>query len=291
MDFLTDWWFIAMLSSFFGALYTTMNGRYKVAGNTLVFGRSAMIMLLMFPFMFLIGWPESPLFWALSLGAGFFAAYGDIVRFNVVAQYGGSAVSRINPMKIWIVFAIWVMVSPSSFLPLWDDPMRLLGILAMLALGSISLTSLNRCPVSNQVLFAFLPAVLFQSCSDVLFKGGMEHHVTGGLTAALQFIFIASIVMTVVGLFDLTRKRKPLKQDKKTLYVSALGAALFFAITFLTAFAFRDAPNPSYVVALYSLNVVWIYLYHRFMGIPDNSNVRAGIFFVLSTVGLVLLTK
>ena len=286
-----DWWLIAFLNSFVSAIYITMNGRFRVPGNSLVYGRSGIVVLAMFPFMFMLDWPAHPLFYVFAVGAAAAAAFGDMTMYDRIAQYGGAVISRIVPLKVWIVFTFWVLVSPSTFFALWDDPMRLFGILAMLALGSISLMSLNRCPVSNTVFMAVIIPVFMWSCSDVMFKGAMLHHETGGLISSFQFVFIVAVIMTLIGGCSVYGKTNTLKQDKKMLKVSLIGAAIFFTLVSGLGLSFSAAPNPSYVVAMMSLNVVWIYLYHRFRGIPDNSNVRAGIFFVLSTVGLVLLTK
>jgi len=125
----------------------------------------------------------------------------------------------------------------------------------------------------------------------VMFKKAMAYHEIGGLLSSFQFVFIVSIVMTLVGSYSVYEQTKTLKQDKEMLKVSFIGAVIFFTLVSGLGLSFSAAPNPSYVVAMMSLNVVWIYLYHRYKGIPDKSNVRAGIFFVLSTVGLVLLTK
>jgi len=286
-----DWWLIAFLNSFVLAGYIAMNAHFKMAGNALVFGRSAIIVIAMLPFMLLIEWPSHLLFYIFTIASGVASAVADIIVFNCIARYGSGAVSRLLPLKIWIVFVLWMIVSPSTFLELWSEPWRFFTVVSVLILAGVFLMSLNRCPISHKVLLIVLIPTIMWSFSDVMFKGAMIYHDVGGLTASFQFVFVLSVVMTLIAAVNLYQKGESFMQDRNYFYVISLAAVVCFTLVALKALAFIETPNPGYVLAISSLNVVWIYIYHRLKNIPDNSNVMAGLFFVLSTVGLVLLTK
>jgi hypothetical protein len=183
-----------------------------------------------------------------------------------------------------------MIVSPSTFLDLWADPWRFFGVVGMLGLGGYSLMHLNKCPISSKALLAVLSPILLWSFSDVMFKESMLSNDSSALISSFQFVFIMASIMTFTGAFSIYKNGGSLKQDKRMIMVSLFGAVLFFILVSAAALAINGSPNPSYVSAIVSFNVIWIYIYHKYKSIPDDSNIIAGMFFVLSSIGLILLT-
>ena len=286
------WWIAALLGSVFSALYYTINQFYKVPAITLMFWRGLIPTLILTPAVLYMEWPESPYFYLFSVSAGILALFLDTGRLHGSAKYGGGITTRMRPLSLFMVFAIWLVIDADNRNELLSEPLKFTAITTILCIASGSLLLLKKSPVSKEALLYFLPIAMLAAAVSVLNKGAMDSSTL--LAGILCYSFIQSLIITL-GAFSTHIVHHTLSVSHifdKNVMMTGLAIGLSFLVFNLsknTAMTF--ATNPAYVVAIIQTAPFWVSLYYKTVQHKENEPILPGFIFVISAIVLVLLTS
>ena len=280
-----SWWQYAILWSVVAAIYYGMNGFYRLCGTNLVFWRSLGAVTILAPFMLWIQWPYDPEFYAYVIASSVLLAVADIILFDCIATYGGAVVTRVMSLRVWILFLSWSILVPSSVLYLLDPPIRLVGVIMTLGIGVLAVMKMR----GVHVIRTMIPAIILFVAGDVLLKFALESQPH--LSAIFVLTFIAASIMAVSAAVYMAINGTDFVINRTMLKVAGCyGAILFLGVSLLKACSFVQALNPAYPQVIAMTATLWIYCFHKYKNMPDDTNILAGFLLVISAVILILLT-
>jgi hypothetical protein len=290
------WWFFAVLFSLGFAAFMLLNQQLRLRADQLTIWRGVFISIAMAPVMLTIHMPEVPLFYLAVLGAGVAAGLTDMRVLAVTSQIGSGPVSRLMPMGVWISFTIWTLLDSSFRAGLIEQPLRALGVLGCLALCVAAAAMLRKDTVSRAALPLVIPILIGGALIDTFNKLAMSQAIPGHvLDAALTYIWVQNLTIAAMmgGRIVIDRRWNWRDRlfDRRLLIGGALFSAIMVMLTVVRNFAMAGTPNPGYAGAIGLSATLWVILFNRWRQVPDNSNIKAGLAFVLSAAILVLLTR
>jgi hypothetical protein len=284
------WQLLAFIFSFFGAALIHANHVFKVDGFVLVFLRMFFVVGFGLPLFLFLPLPADPMFYFWAALAGVFVTLSDVLLLNAANHHGGRLTSLYIPLKIFMVFVLWSVVDPASFLLLWETPWVLAGVLGCFSLTALALAKLRANDASWQALLAILPVALFLTFADVFAK----HAIAPGsvVAGAVMFLIVNGIVSATLSALWLKFKRQQslgaLFTKANLLAAAVVGVLLLVGVSILLS-SFSLSPNPAYVGAISVLSVVWLSIFYKLVQ-GDDASLKASMVLVLSAVGLILLT-
>ncbi|MCB9988961.1 MAG: hypothetical protein H6868_06460 [Rhodospirillales bacterium] len=286
------WWVAAFAASIFAALYSTGNQYFKLPGKTLVFFRGFAPVLAFTPALFFIEWPRQPLFYVLPVLSSFLSLYADTRYLQGSNQYGGGVLTRLRPVTLWALFALWFIFDSGERASLMADLPRFLSIIAVLFIAVFAAMRLAKCPVSTEAFLFFGPALFAAVFVNFLVKVGMD--MSPVFSGIILFPWIEGLMIAL-----LTLAHHGWHQDLSIRHIferKMLKAGIFLGIAMIGLiicknFAFTYASNPAYVVAITYIAPFWVALYYKLTGHTEKADVRMGLIFVLSAIALVLLNN
>lgn len=291
------WWLYAILFSIGFAGFMLLNQQLKLRADLLTIWRAVFIGLGMAPLMLLIELPRIPLFYLAVVGAGISAGLADMRLLRVTSMIGGGPVSRLMPVSVWISFTIWTGLDSGFRHSLFEQPLRSLGVLTALMLCVLAASMLRRDEISRTAMPLMIPMLIGGAMIDTFNKLAMSQIAPDQLfDAAMAYIWVQNLTIGAMMagrfVFDRNWHWRP---DELTARPMIIGGLLFSAvmigITIIRNFAMATTPNPGYVGAIGLSATIWVILFNRWQRIPDNSNIMAGLIFVLGAALLVLVSR
>jgi hypothetical protein len=286
------WEACALIGSLAAAVTVQINRHYQIEGAALVLLRSIFLVAIVAPFALSHDWPQYNEFYLLAIVVGLMSVFADVVLFNAAAIYGGRLTSLYMAIKILGGFALWSFIDP-TFLPnLMAHPGVFAGIVGCLTLSATAMFVMRRNDISWGALLAVLPAGLMLTLADSASKVAMQG--ADLVAGALAYTFLLGLVSLTASLlwFLLFRRDK-----LRTLFTRrSLGAGLTTGGAFAVMLASMTAsvaqsPNPAYANVLALMSIVWLMVYLRLRKEPDDANPVAGLMFVASAAGIMLLVS
>ena len=285
-----SWQVIALIVSFAVAASIHLNQHFKIGGWLLVYLRSVFLGIIFIPFAFIFEWPTEPVFYAVAAIVGVLGLLADSIIFDAAAKHGSRLTCLFLPQKIWLAFGLWMIVDPAYFDSLVSNPAIFAAVVFCLLCSSVATIVLRGNDASWPAFIALIPAGLLLTTNDTLVKFSLLD---------MKFPDDAFLLTATIGFFQvlwsfvIIKVRQP--EDMTVIFqrkyllpgvlIAAISAIIFTGFTLTLAIA----PNPSYVSAVVLLSVVWLMLFHKIRGLPDDGNPLAALLFAIGALGLLFL--
>ncbi|MEM6904218.1 MAG: hypothetical protein AAF556_13355, partial [Pseudomonadota bacterium] len=289
------WWLYATGFAIGFAGFMLLNQQMKLRADLLIVWRGFVLSIALAPIMLLVDIPDQPTFFLAVIAVGFVACFTDMRVLKVSAEIGGGPLSRLLPIGVWISFSIWSVIDANFRDGLVADPLRSLGIMGCLALCVAAAAMLKNDAVSRSAIPQAMPIILGGALIDTLNKYAMSHAAPDQvLSAGLAYIWIQNLVIASLMVSRMAIDRNWQWRDdlfqRRMVLTGLTFAFLVGFVTLVRNFAMATTPNPGYVAAIGLGATVVIIVFNRWRGVPDKSNIKAGLAFVVSAAILVLLT-
>lgn len=301
-----DWFLYGLISSLALAIRSDVNRRLKLDGFRLNFWRSAFAAVFFLPFVFLADFPnvnDAPLYYILSLVTAVVSIVAVTIKFNLASQHNGRVANLEGPLKAFTAFFIWLIVDPDSLQELMNKPLTAIGVIAMMSLATYAVSGMRKNDASWQAFLLIAPVGVLVGVLDGVVKlalpSGTDFYAVGA------YLFIVFSVASAVS-FPIIWSRRNLKRkiwllgefgDGKPIVMPGIIMAGFWTglLTFIGVAcvyqAFVAAPNPGYPLAIVMTTPIWLLIFHKVRGIPDDASPLMGTLMVVSGIGLVLITS
>jgi len=287
------WFLFAISAALLNATYRLSNQYLKLSGHTLTVLIKCGQILIFFPFLFFIEWPENYIFYLIAFLTAPLVLIQDRSFLNFSVTYGAGAITRIEPLSVPIVFITWLIIQPTEFLSLLDKPLIFFGILICL-FASIGFSfRMRRCDVSFSALKAMIPLIIIAASINIVAKIGIDN--APSINGIIAWVFIQSLCLIALSPFMKRKKDKNEEQqtlNKQKLILSAIGLSILLNIfIILRLYGFILTSNPAYVTAVMLTAPFWIMLFYRFVGHKEEADIKSGIGIVISAITLSLLVS
>lgn len=286
------WLILALMFSMASAVFSGINRSYKLEGFRLNFYRMAWSFLLLSPLILLLEWPKPSFFYAAAMLHGMAMVIGSAVVLNMASRHNGRIATMFIPVQIFVAFMLWLAVSPDMWAQYLLQPANLIYIALPFALMTYCLFNMRKVDASFALFLQIAPIGVMYAFADLFAKLTMGD--TGIMTTFiyLYVVFGTGLLCATPFLFIPTLRIKP---EEPLLMPNMLRAGFLLALAGMAGFGFflfalRLSPNPAYVTAIGTMTPVWIMLYHKYHGIPDEGDTRTALLMVVSAIMLVLLT-
>jgi hypothetical protein len=287
------WWPWAVLKSMGSAGFVLVNQQAGLTGSTLMFWRGFGVALALLPLMLAVTLPVSPVFWAAVVANGVLVGISDTMVFNSARRFGAGPTSRLTPMGIWIGFALWLAIAPDYRAALLAEPLRFAGVLLAVVLAVAAMAFFRKDPVSRGALRFLVPVILLAGIIDVINKTAMDNtgaSVVGGIVAYGFTVSLIAGSVSMLGRYWQTRRLNA--AEFFTPHAAKYGLLMMGVIILTMAtknMAMHLTPNPTYVGVIALSAPLWVLAFNKLRGIPDRSNIWAGVLFVAASALLIWL--
>lgn len=277
-----NWIYANLIAVFISTFIVLLNQYFKIPGSVLVFWARVCTVALMTPFMFIIDWPENPIYYVAVFATAFFGAFADTRLFNVSSKYGGGVVSRTTPLAIFTTFVVWLFFEPELIGKYISEPFRTAGIVLAMAGCVFFSMRIKKCEVSREALFAMLPVVLCYTVTGVLNKFSMSKGSHDGVVFCYMYLQSVGVIPIMAAYLYSTNKNKFGKFNINFLFNKyAVKVGLFFAILWIGSMTFKNTamitiPNPAYGTVLGQLSPVLISVIYYFLKHKEEGDVKSG---------------
>lgn len=284
------WVIAALANSLLSANNAEINRRYQQEGFRLNMWRTLFAALWWAPLAVLQDWPNDPAFYGAAVFGGISIIVGNVITNNLAAQHNGRVAIIHMPLKAIMVFIVWAILDDHARQHILDNPLVTLAVFLCLGTMVLSMDFMRRNDASWHALIQVLPIVVLYSIGDVLTRITMPADVLSDRIVVYLFI-VTAVSAGVSGLLLPWRPRPNLPLYTPKLMRAAGEAAISSTINHIVfLIALSHAPNPAYVSMVGLLAPVWLLVYHRLKGVPDNANPWAGTVLVLAAIIMVWVT-
>jgi hypothetical protein len=293
---MAPWWLFALLASVADSACYILNERFKLNGYQVIFYQSSFAVLVLLPALPFIGLPTNPLVYLMALACGVGVAIGGSMLMTSSARYGAGVTTRLLPMAILVNYVMWFGVHPTQLMDELSQPARFAGVTLALIGCALALAMMRKNPINRAAMVYLLPAVVLMSAVWVMNKMAQDRAdslIQGVVVFTILFRGVAALFSAGVLVGQNRALHRP-KVDFLSPVALKLGAILgvFYTIDILLWNAAMGlAANSAFVVAVGMSLPLWVFLWNRWNGIPDSSDLKAGFLFVASTIALILVAK
>ena len=284
-----DWITYSILLSVAIAAFAEANRYFQMDGFRLNFWRTVLMAAMLTPAAVLVEWPAPSMFYVAAVFTGLTRTISPAIRLSLSAKKMGRVTTLYMPVDAMSGFLIWLMLDEGLRESLLAKPVTLVLMGFSFALITGALGSLRQNDAGWKAFLIVAPLGVLHALSGSLAKYGMLEY-RDMFEIVLLYVFFSHTVAAVLGACFLVARPQarpwcPTGMIRAALVVSFIGLAAQLSF-FL---ALNAAPSPGYVVAVTMLAPVWIMLYYRSRGWPDEANPYAGLTMVAGAMMLVLL--
>lgn len=287
-----DWIIYSLLFSFCYAIFSGLNRYYQVSGVRLAMWRLIITLVLISPALIFVEWPhDNPWFYAIAIFNGFVLAISTIVRFNLAAQHNGRIASMFMPLQLFTVFIAWTLIDKTLLQKYMANPTQFVGIILCFIIVTACVLTLRKNDLGWRMFLISIPIGLGHAVMDILSKIALKGQSL--FDAATVLIALSCIVGIVLTVFVIALR--PAK-DRDMLPPKMLEASFFIGIVGLGGYytalmAISAAPNPAYFNAISMLSPVWLYVWHKMVGIEDKASPFASMGMLAAAIGLIIIAN
>ncbi len=290
------WIINGLIYGFFTALYTMVNQHHRFSGYVLGVWRGFGIAIIFLPFLFLVPLQTDWRNWALLITQGILIGIYDSHLFFASARYGAGTTTRLMVLSVLVTTVMWWILTPQSFLKLFDEASVFITLLLALSGFCICYWYMMKNPVTKKAFWYMLPAVLALAGMSVATKeiAAMGQNVWENI---LYYLVVATLVS---GIYNMILLLKSMRFDFRLaagkvfapavvhtgIYLVSFSAALIAAKTM----AMRLAPNPGYVITLLLTAPFFVFMLSKRSQKNSGLSAKAGfamVFFLLMIMVLV----
>lgn len=288
---------IAFLGSFADAGYRTINQHYKIDPSVLSIYRGLGLALVMMPFLLFVPHPTNPIFYLLVIANGMFASVSSRKNMEIVNEYGANIASKFLTIPPVLVALLWWIIRPATFATFVnDDPFKAGGALFCLVGMLFTIFALGRNKYTKEALTKSVPIFFCYVAQTFLCFFAMKE--ASALQGMFYYVCLQGFVIGVLNYIVHTHHLKGHVKDQllKSLFSKKiLKAGLMFIFAMILArcastLAFKLSPNPSYVVLIGNLQIIWIYFLSKFLKVENTVPPAKGVILVIYAITFIILT-
>lgn len=284
------WVIAALANSLLSANNAEINRRHQQEGFRLNMWRTALAALWWLPLALLQTWPRDPAFYGAAVFSGVAIIVANVITNDLAARHNGRVAIIHMPLKAILVFIVWAVLNDQAREHILQNPLIILSVFLCLGTMVLSMDSMRRNDASWEALIRVMPIVVLYSIGDVMTRIILPAEALGERISV--YLFVVTAVSAGVSMLLIPWRPKPHLPLYSPKLMRAAGEAAVSStlnhIVFLIALS--HAPNPAYVSMIALLAPVWLLVYHRLKGVPDNANPWAGTVLVLAAVIMVWAT-
>lgn len=281
------WLLAALGSSVATCANAELNRRYQHEGFRLNFWRTLLAALLWLPLALPQTWPTDVAFYAAAVFGGVAMIIGNVIQNHLSARHNGRVAILWLPLKALFVFVLWAAINQPARQHIIANPLTAVAILSCFAIMVMALNSMRANDASWRAIKMVLPVAVVYALSDIFARSVVSPEQ---LPTLIQVYFcVATAVSAGVSLLLFPfRPQRHLPWFSQSLVKAGALAAVQSTVNQTCFFvALIYAPNPAYVSMVILLAPLWLLIYHRVAGIPDNTSPIAGLIMALAA-GLLL---
>jgi hypothetical protein len=298
-----SWIIFAIGFSVFQGLSYLVAEYYPGRMLNLLFWIRLLTFLILLPVVFILPWPEDPVFYVAVTACSVLFACADLILYGLTQKNGAGVVARVEPLSSWVLFFLWAAVAPSLLWNYLQNPLQLAGLIFSLTACVYFTLRLRHCTITWSVIKEILPAILLGVFATVLSKTAMIHSElhSGVWFYSMIQAFIMSLFYSVLftfrslpmlGALDIPKGDLPDKiLSGRVLLYGLIGMVGLITAQVTKYYAITLAENPAYVTVFVLLTPIWIMWAYRVVGKREEVDVVSGLGIVTSTLFLVIFTQ
>ena len=287
-----SWVIFSFIASILNATVIQLNHHFKIDGLVLAVYKNLVAFILIAvcaaPF---ITWDFSLDFYLTMILAGFIGVFVDILIFNAAATYGSRLASLYMTVRILSGFVVWLILSETAMQSLLGQPFVMTGVVFCLLLSCAAVFMMRAHDASWKAFLAVAPAGVMLMIIDTIVKVQIDGAPMPDAAVAACTVSFGSLTL-FASLALYWRDKQVLAYAlqphirKGCFYLGAVFCSLILCINL----AQTTTPNPAYLNAIILTSILWLMIYHKWKKIPDDANPWVGVLFLISALGIVLLT-
>lgn len=292
-------WAVFALASAFLRSGSALIGEFsRVSSLHLMFWMRVVGFLLLLPVVFLVEWPGNPYYYLCVIATGFIFAFYDVLVFSLTARHGAGVVTRLEPLMVWGVFFLWVLVTPSLLLDYIQNPVRGGGVLlSILACVYFSLR-LKKCTISMDALKILWPYILMASVGLVLSKTAMN--LSPFHSGILFYGFIQCAIALPIYVLLVSRNKFNLVggedfenrvTGRRTVFFGVMTGLIWTIANIVKYYGITLAENPAYITVFGLTSPLWVLLVYKGIGRKEKAEIWPGLGIVASAAALIICTR
>lgn len=282
----------ALGNSLLSAANAEVNRKFQQEPFRLNMVRTGLAALMWLPLVLIQTWPTGQEFYVAAMFSGLVITYGNIVLNGLSAKLNGRVAVLHIPMKAMVIFAVWPLVDHDAWVHITQEqPWQMATGLMFFAIMVASINAMRKNDASWAAMKSLGPVIVFYTAADIVARLQLQNSPDFS-SKLIVYIFISMLVSTVFSAMMLPWRPHPERPILNHKLMQAAGWAaiitMFNHVCFFMGLAL--APNPAYVSMIALLAPMWLLVYHRVMGIPDNASPWAGAILVLASIGFLMVT-
>jgi uncharacterized membrane protein len=284
------WAALALTAALMVTAVPLVQEKFKADGFALALWNKIFVAVLVLPFLFSVGIPTNPKFYAFVCITGLIYSVSDVIYFRAVPVIGSGMMTRLLPSSVMITFVLWFAVDPPLMMSYLATPWKSGGIAAVMIAFVFFATRVKKCTVSWQGVQLIWPVITAACIGPVFSKIALTH--AEAVQAPYAYMFCQS-VLTVIFLGGYYAIKKPVTRavmlSANTLQPAMILGVISAITVFLKTKALQLVDNPGLVSMIFFTDALWVLLVYKLIGRKESGNVLAGLGIVACAVVLILI--
>lgn len=260
------WVIFGIITSIFAAAYYLLNQKSHLKTEVFIVYRGFLVALITTPlalfYFHIFPWQ----FYAITLFQGIAISYLDYKYFNLYHEFGAENVNAIDPLRIFIVFILWLILKPAMINTYLEMPLRFFIIIASIIMMIFSVIQYSHQKIGKNCLKAMIPILVIAAIVDISNKFVMEYHEGYLLSLTIHRIFLTG---WIIGCINLLLNHKKNLSYSELININNIKKSWFIILIVLNMiflnFSMYYTPNPAYISAICLLSVIWIVMINKIM--------------------------
>lgn len=286
-----NWALYALLHSLSRAFFVETNRVYKIDSWHLTFLQAVFgffVLLPLFPFMH---WPMDGRFYFAALIVSLITAVGYMIQLGLAAQKTGRVSGMYMPLEAVAATIIWVLVMPDAFSLHTHNLLMSAGVVVAMVLTALGMMKIRGSDISWNTFLVVAPVGVTYALAGIATKIVMPDVMI--IPTVLTYSFVSFSVMALVLGLTMLLKKKVTRElvSKQTLKGGLLTGAFSVVASLSFVASVAMAPNPGYTSMLAMLLPVWLFVFHKALGIEDRANPWAAALLCGGVILLIVVTS
>lgn len=288
------WVIFGIITSLINATYYICNQNSKLKPEIFMIYRGFLVALASTPlallFFHIFPWQ----FYAIALFQGICVSYSDYKYFNAYHKFGAENVNATGPLKVFIVFTLWMILSPSIVYIYIKTPIRTFIILLSIIAMVYAVTQYYKQKIGKSCLKEMFPLLCLSAVIDISNKFITEYSEGYLLTLTFHRVAITGYIIGFINLFFNYHKIKDYREllNIKNIQKSWFIILLVLSMIFINLSMYYT-PNPAYISVLLFLSIVWVICINRITILRGKkvpyTNIRLRWIFLLLFSAIILI--
>jgi hypothetical protein len=292
---------LGLLAAFVGSIaeagFRVVNQQYKIDPPVLAIYRGLGVALILLPFLIFIPYPTSPLFYLLVGINGCIASISSRRSMDLINHHGANIASKLLTVPPVLVAILWWVLQPAKFATFVDkEPYQAVAAIFCLIGMIFTIFALGHNKNTHKAVVAGIPIFICYVIQTFLCFGALKE--VSLLQGMFYYVCLQGIIIGTINYFIHVHHLKGhLKEDllltifdKRTLKAGLLFITAMIIARFLVNISFKLLPNPSWVVLICNLQIIWIYLASKKLHVKNVISPTKGIILAIYAITFIILT-